>query len=137
MLVTPNLHEAARLLDEGVAADEVAMRRQGEALLRLGARAVLMKGGHASGPDSVDLLIEPSGVMRFTAPRIETRNTHGTGCTLSSAITAQLARGHTLPDAVSAAKGYLTAAISAAERLHIGSGHGPVHHFHALWDTIR
>ena len=134
-LITPNLPEAARLLRCPIATDETAMRRQGEALLAAGARAVLMKGGHGDGPESVDLLVTSHGVQRFAAPRIATRNTHGTGCTLSSAITAHLARGVALHDAVAASKTWLTAAIRAADRLSIGRGAGPVHHFHALWSA--
>lgn len=134
-LITPNLPEAARLLQAPIATDEAMMRRQGEALLAAGARAVLMKGGHGEGPESVDLLVTAHGVQRFSAPRIATRNTHGTGCTLSSAITAHLARGVALHDAVAASKIWLTAAIRAADRLSIGRGAGPVHHFHALWST--
>ena len=95
--------------------------------------AVLIKGGHGSGAEAVDLLVEASGVTRFAAPRIATRNTHGTGCTLSSAIAAGLARGQSLADAVRAAKNYVTAAIAAADRLGVGHGHGPVHHFHQWW----
>lgn len=132
-VVTPNLAEAAALLDAPVATDEGEMREQGERLLRLGAQAVLMKGGHGRGAESTDLLVEPSGVACFAATRIVTRNTHGTGCTLSSAIAAGLAKGLPLADAVRAAKGYVTAAIAAADRLAIGKGHGPVHHFHAWW----
>ncbi|MCP8940656.1 bifunctional hydroxymethylpyrimidine kinase/phosphomethylpyrimidine kinase [Alsobacter sp. SYSU M60028] len=133
LLITPNLPEAAALLDEPVATDEAAMRRQGEALLARGARRVLMKGGHAEGPASVDLLVTPEGVERLEAKRIATRNTHGTGCTLSAAIAAGLARGLELPRAVREAKTYLTGALAAADRLTIGRGHGPVHHFHRLW----
>jgi hydroxymethylpyrimidine/phosphomethylpyrimidine kinase len=132
-LITPNLPEAAALLDAPIAQTESEMRQQGERLLALGARAVLMKGGHAAGAESVDLLVEPTGVTRLAAPRIATRNTHGTGCTLSSAIAAGLAKGVDLPEAVAAAKVYLTDALEAADRLSIGSGHGPVHHFHAWW----
>ena len=132
-LVTPNLPEAAALLDVAVATTEDDMRAQGEALLALGARAVLMKGGHGEGADSVDLLVTRSGVARFAAPRHASRNTHGTGCTLSSAIAAGLAGGAALPEAVAAAKAYITGAIAAADVLNIGHGHGPVHHFHALW----
>lgn len=132
-LVTPNLPEAAALLDVAVATTEDDMRAQGEALLALGARAVLMKGGHGEGADSVDLLVTRSGVARFAAPRHASRNTHGTGCTLSSAIAAGLAGGAALPEAVAGAKAYITGAIAAADVLNIGHGHGPVHHFHALW----
>ncbi|GGK19625.1 bifunctional hydroxymethylpyrimidine kinase/phosphomethylpyrimidine kinase [Salinarimonas ramus] len=133
LLLTPNLPEAAVLLGEPVAQDEETMRAQGERLLALGPRAVLVKGGHGTGPESVDLLVTRDGVTRLAAPRIETRNTHGTGCTLSSAIAAGLASGAPLEDAVAAAKNYLSAAIAAADSLEIGSGHGPVHHFHAAW----
>ena len=129
-LVTPNLPEAAALLGEGLAADEDAMARQGERLLRLGPRAVLIKGGHANGPESIDLLIDEAGVSRHAAPRIVARNTHGTGCTLSSAIATGLAKGQSLHDAVSSAKLYLTTALAAADGLKIGSGKGPIHHFH-------
>lgn len=133
LLVTPNLHEAAVLTGEALASNEDEMRAQGEALLAKGAQAVLVKGGHGNGRESVDLLVEPVGVTRFTAARIETRNTHGTGCTLSAAIAAGLARGLDLHDAVGRAKTYLTAALAAADRLRIGQGAGPVHHFHAWW----
>ena len=133
LVVTPNLPEAAALLDEAVAGDEATMRDQGERLLALGARAVLMKGGHGTGRESVDLLVERGGVTRLAAPRVETANTHGTGCTLSAAIAAGLARGLDLGEAVRAAKDYLTAALIAGRDLGIGAGHGPVHHFHAWW----
>lgn len=133
LVITPNLPEAAALLDTGIATDEAAMRRQGERLLALGAKAVLIKGGHADGSESVDLLVEPGAVTRLSSPRFNTKNTHGTGCTLSSAIAAGIAKGLTLADAVHAAKGYVTTAIAAADRLAIGSGHGPVHHFYRWW----
>jgi hydroxymethylpyrimidine/phosphomethylpyrimidine kinase len=133
LVVTPNLPEAAALLDAPIADSETAMRAQGERLLALGPRAVLVKGGHGSGAESVDLLIEPTAFTRLAADRIATRNTHGTGCTLSSAIAAGLAKGLPLADAVRAAKTYLTDALAAASRINIGSGHGPVHHFHAWW----
>ena len=109
------------------------MRDQAERLLGLGAKAVLIKGGHASGPEAVDILVEFGAVARLAAMRVDTRNTHGTGCTLSSAIAAGLAKGLDLAEAVRAAKAYVTAAIGAADRIEIGSGHGPVHHFHAWW----
>jgi hydroxymethylpyrimidine/phosphomethylpyrimidine kinase len=133
LLVTPNLPEAAALLEEQIARDETEMRHQGERILALGARAVLVKGGHADGAESVDILVSASGVQRFPAPRIDTRNTHGTGCTLSSAIAAGLAKGMDLSDAVAAAKAYISEAIRASRSLEIGQGHGPVHHFHAWW----
>jgi hydroxymethylpyrimidine/phosphomethylpyrimidine kinase len=133
LLITPNLPEAAALLDAPIAESEAEMRVQGERLLALGSKAVLVKGGHAEGAESVDLLIEPSAITRLAADRIATRNTHGTGCTLSSAIAAGLAKGLSLAEAVRAAKTYLTDALAAAERIKIGSGHGPVHHFQAWW----
>ena len=133
LVVTPNLPEAAALLDAQIADTETAMRIQGERLLALGARAVLIKGGHAAGAESVDLLIEPAAFTRLAADRVATANTHGTGCTLSSAIAAGLARGLSLAEAVRAAKVYVTDALGAANRIKIGSGHGPVHHFHAWW----
>jgi hydroxymethylpyrimidine/phosphomethylpyrimidine kinase len=133
LVLTPNLPEAAALLDAPIARNETEMRDQGERLLALGPRAVLVKGGHGSGAESVDFLIEPSAFVRLAADRIATQNTHGTGCTLSSAIAAGLAKGLALTEAVAAAKSYVTAALAAANRIKIGSGHGPTHHFHAWW----
>jgi hydroxymethylpyrimidine/phosphomethylpyrimidine kinase len=132
-LITPNLPEAAKLLDSGEAKNEREMVAQAAALRRLGAKAVLIKGGHAEGAKAIDLLINEEGELRLEAPRVETGNTHGTGCTLSSAIAAELAKGAALRDAARTAKAYVTAAIAAADRLHIGKGRGPVHHFHAWW----
>jgi hydroxymethylpyrimidine/phosphomethylpyrimidine kinase len=133
LLVTPNLPEAASLLDEPVAQDEPALRRQAERILALGPGAVLIKGGHGTGPESTDILVDQHGMRRFPAPRIVTRNTHGTGCTLSSAIAAGLAKGLSLDEAVAAAKHFISAAIAASDGLRIGHGCGPVHHFHAFW----
>jgi hydroxymethylpyrimidine/phosphomethylpyrimidine kinase len=132
VLVTPNLDEAAALLGEDVARNEAEMTRHGERLMRRGARAVLMKGGHAGGDESVDILVHAAGEARFAAPRIAARNTHGTGCTLSSAIAAHLAKGVELREAVREAKAYLTSALAASDRLKVGAGRGPLHHFHAL-----
>ncbi len=132
-LVTPNLPEAAMLTGQPTAGDENAMRRQGEAILSFGAGAALVKGGHAAGAESVDLLVTPDGVRRFALPRIATRNVHGTGCTLSSAVAAGLAKGLALADAVEEAKTYVTDAIAASARLSVGRGHGPAHHFHRWW----
>ncbi len=129
-LVTPNLPEAARLTGRAVADDEDDMIAQGEMLLGYGARAVLMKGGHGSGPRAVDILVRTGHPPeRYSAPRIVSRNTHGTGCTLSSAIAAGLARGRRMPEAVRQAKAYLTGALATADSQHIGAGHGPGHHF--------
>jgi hydroxymethylpyrimidine/phosphomethylpyrimidine kinase len=132
-LITPNLPEAAALLGMPLARDEGEMRAQAEKLLAFGAGAVLIKGGHASGPESVDLLVDAKGCTRLAAPRIDTRNTHGTGCTLSSAIAAGLAKSQNLGEAVRDAKAYVSAAIAAADRLEVGSGRGPLHHFSKWW----
>ena len=134
-LLTPNIPEAVRLLGGDLCADVSAdPMQQAAQLLTMGPAAVLMKGGHAKGAVCKDLLVSNDGdAMWFEAPRLDTRNTHGTGCSLSSGIAAGLAKGLDLPDAVSAAHGWLHGAIAAADSLAIGSGHGPVHHFHALW----
>jgi hydroxymethylpyrimidine/phosphomethylpyrimidine kinase len=132
-LVTPNLAEAAALLDVAPACDDGEMRAQAEMLLAQGATAVLIKGGHRSGPESVDFLVERGRCLRLAAPRVATKNTHGTGCTLSSAIAAGLAEGLSLEAAVQRAKEFVSAAIAAADRLAVGSGRGPLHHFHAWW----
>ncbi|HEU4475821.1 MAG TPA: PfkB family carbohydrate kinase, partial [Methyloceanibacter sp.] len=132
-LITPNLPEAAKLLDQEEAKSERDMRAQAEALRSLGARAVLIKGGHADAKEAVDILVDGEGELRLTAPRVATEHTHGTGCTLSSAIAAELAKGASLREAVTRAKAYVTAALQRADELHIGKGRGPVHHFHALW----
>jgi len=132
-VVTPNLPEAAALLDAPQATTEDEMVRQAERLLALGAKAVLMKGGHGKGAESADLLVTATATVRFTAARIATKNTHGTGCTLAAAIAAGLAKGEDIAAAVRMAKEYVTAAIAAADRLGVGHGHGPVHHFHRWW----
>jgi hydroxymethylpyrimidine/phosphomethylpyrimidine kinase len=133
-VVTPNLPEAATLLDEAEAGHENEAVGQARRLLARGARAVLIKGGHGEGRESVDHLIAADGTLRrFAAPRIETRNSHGTGCTLSAAVAAGLARGQGLAEAVGGAKTYVTAAIRAADTVPVGHGHGPLHHFYALW----
>jgi hydroxymethylpyrimidine/phosphomethylpyrimidine kinase len=133
-LVTPNMQEGARLTATAVAANDAQMVEQARAILALGANAVLLKGGHATGPLSRDLLLDASAETWFEAPRIETQNTHGTGCSLSSAIAANLAKGMALPDAVHEAKHWLTGALRAGGKLSVGKGHGPVNHFHNLWD---
>ena len=133
LIITPNLPEAAVLLDTSIAESETDMRDQAERLLKFGARAVLIKGGHGAGPESIDIFLDGTAELRLPAPRIATRHTHGTGCTLSSAIAAGLAKGLPLADAVVEAKAYVTLAIAAASRLEVGTGRGPVHHFHAWW----
>lgn len=135
-VLTPNLPEAAHLLGVAPARDVEAMLEQGRALLALGPRAVLMKGGHGEGDVCTDLLITKDDLREFHVPRLDTKNTHGTGCTLSAAIAAGLARGRDLSGAVAGAHRYLQAAIAAADRLRVGSGHGPVHHFHAVWSHV-
>lgn len=132
-VITPNLPEAARLGDRPVPKDEAGMKLLAERLHALGARAVLVKGGHLAGPTAVDILFDGEQHHIFVAPRVVTDNTHGTGCTLSSAIAAHLAAGRSLVDSVRAAKIYLTRALDESGRLRVGTGHGPVHHFHALW----
>jgi hydroxymethylpyrimidine/phosphomethylpyrimidine kinase len=109
------------------------MEIQARELLALGARNVLIKGGHGGGDESVDLLVGEGDVLRLSATRIDTENTHGTGCTLSSAIAAGLAKGLDLKTSAREAKAYVTAAIAAADTLHVGHGHGPPHHFYSFW----
>ena len=132
-LLTPNLPEAAALLNEPVAATEAAIESQGRRLLAMGCRAVLIKGGHGQGPESVDYLFSDNGTVALAAPRIATKNTHGTGCSLSSAIAANLARGDDMATAVRNAKTWVSAAIEAADRFNVGHGHGPIHHFHRFY----
>jgi len=122
-----------RLLDAPLATSRAAIAVQATALLALGPRAVLIKGGHLSGDESPDLLVHGERAIWLEGRRRATANTHGTGCSLSAAIAAELAKGHALPEAARAAKRWLAGAISAADGLGIGQGHGPVHHFHALW----
>lgn len=136
-IVTPNLPEASILSEMPLAEDERAMAVQAERILALGARAVLMKGGHGTGPESTDILFDGDTAHRFAAPRIDTANDHGTGCTLSAAITAGLAKGLSPIEAVEAAKAYLGAALAAGRTFGIGRGRGPVHHFHAWWGANR
>jgi hydroxymethylpyrimidine/phosphomethylpyrimidine kinase len=132
-LITPNLPEAAALLDEAVASSEAAIASQGQRLLAMGCQAVLIKGGHGQGAESIDYLVTGAGTIALPAPRIATRNTHGTGCSLSSAIAAGLAKGEDMETAVRHAKAWISAAIVAADQLGIGHGHGPIHHFHGFY----
>lgn len=133
-LLTPNLPEAARILGVAPATTPDEMGTQARQLLALGARAVLMKGGHSDGETCTDVLLQAdTPPVLLTAPRKNTRNTHGTGCTYSATIAAHLARGRDLEAAVRAAHEYLQKAIAAADDLSIGKGHGPVHHFHGQW----
>ncbi len=132
-LITPNLPEAAALLEEPVAVNEAAIENQGRRLLAMGCSAVLIKGGHGQGAESIDYLVRGEGTIALAAPRIATKNTHGTGCSLSSAIAAGLAKGEDMETAVRSAKAWVSAAIAAADRLGIGHGHGPIHHFHRFY----
>ncbi|HEY8276319.1 MAG TPA: bifunctional hydroxymethylpyrimidine kinase/phosphomethylpyrimidine kinase [Methyloceanibacter sp.] len=132
-LITPNLREAALLLGEPEDRREKWMEGRAQRLFDLGPRAVLLKGGDSDGDTALDILVNDSGVQRLEGPRVATKNTHGTGCTLSSAIAAELAKGLPLDKAVKNAKVYITAAIMAADELAIGQGRGPVHHFHESW----
>ncbi|UGY15995.1 bifunctional hydroxymethylpyrimidine kinase/phosphomethylpyrimidine kinase [Bradyrhizobium septentrionale] len=132
-LVTPNLPEAAALLNQPVASSEADVARQGRQLLAMGCRAVLVKGGHGHGAESIDYLIDGKRSIALAAPRIATSNTHGTGCSLSSAIAAGLAKGEAMEAAVRNAKAWITDAIAAADRFAVGHGHGPVHHFHKYY----
>jgi hydroxymethylpyrimidine/phosphomethylpyrimidine kinase len=129
-IVTPNLLEAAMLLGTTVPTDLAGMRDTAQALYRLGAHAVLLKGGHLAGPSSDDLLWDGVSEHLVTAPRIATSNTHGTGCTLSSAIAALLPQEKDLAVAIARAKAYLTGALQSADQLSVGQGHGPLHHFY-------
>jgi hydroxymethylpyrimidine/phosphomethylpyrimidine kinase len=132
-IITPNLPEAAALLDEQVAASEAAIESQGHKLLALGCPAVLIKGGHGEGSESIDYLIRTSGSVALSAPRVATQNTHGTGCSLSSAIASELAKGADLETAVRNAKNFISAAIASADRFTVGHGHGPIHHFYRFY----
>jgi hydroxymethylpyrimidine/phosphomethylpyrimidine kinase len=133
LVVTPNLPEAAALVGSSPARNEREMEVQAREILALGARNVLIKGGHGSGDESVDLLVGQGTVIRLSAKRIATKNTHGTGCTLSSAIAAGLAKGHDLAAAAHDAKTYVTTVIAAADQLQVGHGNGPLHHYFAQW----
>lgn len=132
-IITPNLPEAAALLETTHAQTEQEMLAQGRALRALGCEAVLMKGGHLDDAQSPDWLFTREGEQRFTAPRVKTKNTHGTGCTLSAALAALCPRHANWADTVQEAKIWLSAALAQADSLEVGEGIGPVHHFHAWW----
>lgn len=135
LLATPNLPEAALLSGGQIAETRGQVIQQAETILKSGVGAVLIKGGHAGGSKSVDILLGPTGVEEFSMPRIETTSDHGTGCTLASAITAHLALGYPLVDAIGLAKDYLQGALAAGRELRVGHGHGPVHHFYRWWNA--
>ncbi|SIS53055.1 bifunctional hydroxymethylpyrimidine kinase/phosphomethylpyrimidine kinase [Phaeovulum vinaykumarii] len=130
-VITPNLPEAADLLGRPEATDTAAMEAQARALLDLGPGAVMLKGGHLPASDCADLLADRQGLHWLSGPRIQTTRTHGTGCTLSSALATFLGHGLPLPEAARRAKLYIAGAIAAAGALEVGQGHGPTHHFHA------
>jgi hydroxymethylpyrimidine/phosphomethylpyrimidine kinase len=131
-VITPNLPEAAVLMAGTAPATLAEMREAVRRLHRLGSEWVLLKGGHLATGEATDLLFDGRVTIELAAPRIATRNTHGTGCTLAAAVAALLPRRE-MVDAVPQAKAYLTRALAASDRLTVGSGRGPVHHFHALW----
>lgn len=129
-ILTPNLPEAGDLLGRPAPDDRAGMEDCARALLALGPKAVLLKGGHLEGADSPDLLASAQGMIWLPGARTATKNTHGTGCTLSSALATQLALTGDRPTAARAAKTYVARAIAGADRLSVGRGHGPVDHFH-------
>jgi hydroxymethylpyrimidine/phosphomethylpyrimidine kinase len=132
-IITPNLPEAAVLLSEPLATSDGAIESQGRRLLSLGCSHVLIKGGHGHGSESIDYLISANATVPLASPRLVTPNTHGTGCSLSAAIAAGLAKGEDMETAVRNAKTFISAAIAAADRFAVGHGHGPVHHFHRYY----
>lgn len=132
-VITPNLPETADLLGVPEALSRSEMQAQAYALLALGAQAVLLKGGHLPGDDCPDLLVGATGQTWLQGPRHATRKTHGTGCTLSSALATFLGHGLPLPDAAARAKTFVVRAIATSDALTVGMGHGPTHHFHDLF----
>lgn len=135
-VITPNLPEAGVLLDRQAPGDLEAMQRAAGDLRALGPNAVLLKGGHLTHGDAVDILEDESGQHLLKSVRVATKNTHGTGCTLSAAIAAFIGQGQTLPEAAELGKRFIADAIAAADDLDVGKGHGPVHHFHRLWRSV-
>jgi len=136
-VITPNLPEAGVLLEMRAVETVREMRRVAERLRNLmthsGHRWVLLKGGHLPGNDTIDILHDGDQMIELPGHRIQTRNTHGTGCTLSAALAALLPQMDSVVDATKEAKKYLVVAIANADALKVGHGHGPVHHFHKLW----
>jgi hydroxymethylpyrimidine/phosphomethylpyrimidine kinase len=131
-IVTPNLHEARALCGFEIMTLE-EMRRAAQAIKRMGPQNVVVKGGHLPPEsDAIDLLYDGKTFQEFRAPRLQTRNDHGTGCTFASAIAAELAKGHSMADAVRIAKDYLTQVLRASANLQIGHGHGPMNHMALL-----
>ena len=132
-IVTPNLPEAALLTGTSMAKTDTEIAQQAELILKAGTKAVLIKGGHGDGPESTDYLFADGAMQALSAPRVETKNDHGTGCTLAAAITAHLAKGYELREAVELSKDYLNGALDAGRGLAVGHGRGPVHHFYRWW----
>ena len=132
-VLTPNLPEAGDLLGAPVPDSPEAMRHAARGLREHGSANVLMKGGHLTGERLVDILFDGTRFVEMPAERVHTKNTHGTGCTLSSAIAALLPQRDSVESAVRDARAYVLDAIRASDRLHVGGGHGPLHHFHNLW----
>src|SRR5690606_22327478 len=139
-LITPNLPEAGVLVDARPAENVKEMRRMAERLRRLladdGHRWVFLKGGHLPGNETIDVLHDGDKMIELPGTRIATKNTHGTGCTLSAALAALLPQCASVPEAAQRAKVYLVEAIARSGELEVGSGHGPVHHFHAIWNRL-
>ena len=136
-LLTPNLPEASMILSCGVAKNIFEMEEQGKALCEMGVPAVLIKGGHKNGDSCEDVLIFNSGKKYcFSSKRINTKNTHGTGCSFSSAITAFLSKGYDIATSVESAHNWLHEAIKFSDLLSVGKGHGPVNHFYNFWEKI-
>ncbi|MEU6859001.1 bifunctional hydroxymethylpyrimidine kinase/phosphomethylpyrimidine kinase [Glycomyces sp. NPDC046736] len=133
-VLTPNLIEAQLLLGQPIATTD-DMRDAARALATYGPRAVLVKGGHLDGEASIDVLWCDGQMLDLAAPRVATRNDHGTGCTLAAAIAARIALEHPLPQAIAGAKAYVTDALKAAAKRHLGTGPGPVHHHHGQKST--
>ena len=131
-LLTPNIPEAELLVGRPIHGLE-DMKAAARQILQMGPKAVLVKGGHGQGREKTDLLLIDGSFHTFSSATISTRNTHGTGCTLSSAIAAELAKTNDVPAALEAAKRYLTGAVAHADELDAGGGHGPTHHFWELW----
>ncbi len=136
-LITPNLHEAAVLLGEPVLEDDSAMEACARKIAKLGTSPVLLKGGHFNTALARDVLIDGGELTNFDADRINTKNTHGTGCTLSAAIATGLALKLSLPQAITQAKAYVTGAIKAADQLEVGEGPGPLNHFYRVWPLLE
>lgn len=132
-IITPNLLEAGLLLGTSVAHNEEQMKKQGRSLLQYGCKAVLIKGGHLNTRNSPDWLISKESEVRFNTDRILTKNTHGTGCTLSAALAALRPKCKNWETTIKLAKKWLTGAILNANKLQVGHGNGPVHHFYKIW----